>query len=103
VLFTAFLLLMVAIALGATDRVRWRWLVTAGSLTYPLYLIHYVAGTTLISRLRDTTDPRLLVALVITGFLVLSWLVHRFVERPVARLLKRGLDASFARLRSAEA
>ncbi|MFE7167240.1 acyltransferase family protein [Streptomyces sp. NPDC057616] len=102
-LFTAFLLLMVAIALGATDRIRWRWLVTAGSLTYPLYLIHYVAGTTLISRLRDTTDPRLLVALVIAGFLVLSWLVHRFVERPVARLLKRGLDTSFARLRNAEA
>ncbi|MGY6024829.1 acyltransferase family protein [Streptomyces spinosirectus] len=102
VLFTAFLLLMVAIALGATDRVRWKWLVTAGSLTYPLYLIHYVAGTTLISRLRGTTDPRLLVALVITGFLVLSWLVHRFVERPVARLLKRGLDASFARLRGTE-
>ncbi|MFG2790400.1 acyltransferase family protein [Streptomyces sp. NPDC048419] len=103
VLFTLFLLAMVAIALGATDRIRWKWLVTAGSLTYPLYLIHYVAGTTLISRLRDTTDPRLLVALVITGFLVLSWLVHRFVERPVARLLKRGLDTSFARLRSAEA
>jgi peptidoglycan/LPS O-acetylase OafA/YrhL len=103
VLFTLFLLAMVAIALGATDRIRWKWLVTAGSLTYPLYLIHYVAGTTLISRLRDTTDPRLLVALVITGFLVLSWLVHRFVEQPVARLLKRGLDTSFARLRSAEA
>jgi peptidoglycan/LPS O-acetylase OafA/YrhL len=33
--------------------------------------------------------------------MVLSWLVHRFVERPVARLLKRGLDTSFARLRNA--
>ncbi|WP_128802699.1 MULTISPECIES: acyltransferase [unclassified Streptomyces] len=102
-LFTVFLLALVAIALGATDRVRWRWLVTAGSLTYPLYLIHYVAGTTLINRLDGTMDPRLLVALVIAGFLALSWLVHRFVERPVARLLKRGLDASFARLRNAEA
>ncbi|WP_406443021.1 acyltransferase [Streptomyces sp. NBC_01613] len=103
VIFTVFLLAMVAIALGATDRVRWKWLVTAGSLTYPLYLIHYVAGTTLISRLRDTMDPRLLVALVIAAFLVLSRLVHRFVERPVARLLKRGLDTSFARLRNASA
>lgn len=103
VIFTVFLLAMVAIALGATDRVRWKWLVTAGSLTYPLYLIHYVAGTTLISRLRDTMDPRLLVALMIAAFLVLSRLVHRFVERPVARLLKRGLDTSFARLRNASA
>jgi len=101
VIYTVFLLAMVAIALGATDRVRWKWLVTAESLTYPLYLIQYVGGTTLIGQLRETMDPRLLVALVIGGFLVLSWFVHRVVERPVARVLKRGLDTSFARLRSA--
>jgi peptidoglycan/LPS O-acetylase OafA/YrhL len=96
-----FLLFMVAVALGHTDRIRWKWLVTAGALTYPLYLTHYLAGTTLINRLRDTMDPRLLVAVVIAGFLALSWLVHRYVERPAARLLKRGLDTSFARLRNA--
>ncbi|MFC7012675.1 acyltransferase family protein [Streptomyces viridiviolaceus] len=101
VIFTAFLLFMVAVALGYTDRIRWKWLVTAGALTYPLYLIHYVAGTTLINRLRDTMDARLLVAVIIAGFLVLSWLVHRCVERPVSRLLKGGLDTSFARLRNA--
>ncbi|MFG2458727.1 acyltransferase family protein [Streptomyces sp. NPDC048523] len=102
-IFTVFLLAMVAIALGATDRIRWRWLVTAGALTYPLYLTHYAAGTTVINRLRDTMEARLLVVCVIAGFLLLSWLVHRFVERPVARLLKRGLDTSFARLRNAGA
>ncbi|MEU1476887.1 acyltransferase [Streptomyces sp. NPDC005760] len=102
-IFTVFLLAMVAIALGATDRVRWKWLVTAGALTYPLYLMHYAAGTAVINRLRDTMDARLLVVSVIAGFMLLSWLVHRFVERPVARLLKRGLDTSFARLRNASA
>lgn len=100
-IYTAFLLFMVAVALGYTDRMRWKWLVTAGALTYPLYLTHYLAGTVLISRLRDTMDPRLLVAVVIAVFLVLSWLVHRCVERPAALLLKRGLDTSFARLRNA--
>jgi peptidoglycan/LPS O-acetylase OafA/YrhL len=103
VIFTAFLLTMAAIALGATDRLRWRWLVTAGSLTYPLYLLHYVAGTTAIARLQGTMDPRLLVVVVIAGFLLLSWAVHRFVEAPVARVLKRGLDRSFGRLRNAGA
>jgi len=102
-IFTVFLLAMVAIALGATDRIRWKWLVTAGALTYPLYLMHYAAGTAVINRLRDTMDARLLVVSVIAGFMLLSWLVHRFVERPVARLLKRGLDTSFARLRNARA
>ncbi|MFF0158747.1 acyltransferase family protein [Streptomyces sp. NPDC005263] len=102
-IFTVFLLAMVAIALGATDRIRWKWLVTAGALTYPLYLTHYAAGTTMISRLRDTMDPRLLVVVVLAGFLVLSWLVHRFVERPVAGMVKRGLETSFARMRNARA
>ncbi|MFD9326558.1 acyltransferase family protein [Streptomyces sp. NPDC060065] len=100
-IFTVFLLVMVGIALGMTDRIRWKWLVTAGTMTYPLYLMHYAAGTALINRLRDTMDARLLVVAVIAGFLVLSYLVHRFVERPVARLLKNGLDTSFARLRNA--
>ncbi|MFE2598480.1 acyltransferase family protein [Streptomyces sp. NPDC059396] len=100
-IFTAFLLIMVAIATGLTDRIRGKWLVTAGALTYPFYLIHYTAGTTLINRLRDTLDARLLVVTLIAGFLALSWLIHRFVERPVARILKRGLDKSFARLRGA--
>lgn len=102
-IFTVFLLVMVAVALGATDRVRWKWLVTAGALTYPLYLMHYAAGTAVINRLRDTMDARLLVVSVIAGFMLLSWLVHRFVERPAARLLKQGLDTSFARLRNASA
>jgi peptidoglycan/LPS O-acetylase OafA/YrhL len=88
---------MVAVALGWTDRVRRRWLVTAGSLTYPLYLTHYAAGTAMISRLRDDLDPRLLVAAVLAGFLVLSWAVHRLVERPLAGAVKRGLDGAFAR------
>ncbi len=100
-IFTVFLLAMVAISLGCTDRVRWKWLATAGALTYPFYLMHYLVGTTVINRLRDTVDPRLLVVSVIAGFLVLSWLVHKFVEAPLARLLKRGLDTSFARLRNA--
>jgi peptidoglycan/LPS O-acetylase OafA/YrhL len=100
-IFSAFLLVMVAIALGLTDRVRWKWLTTAGALTYPFYLMHYAAGTAVINRLRDTMDARLLIATVIAGFLVLSWLVHRLVERPLARALKSGLDTSFARLRNA--
>ncbi len=100
-IFTVFLLAMVAIALGATDRIRWKWLVTAGALTYPLYLMHYAAGTAVINRLHDTMDARLLVVVVLVGFMVLSWLVHRFVERPVAGVVKRGLETSFARVRDA--
>ncbi|BDD74187.1 MULTISPECIES: acyltransferase family protein [Streptomyces] len=99
---TVFLLFMVAVPLGYTDRIRWKWLVTAGAMTYPLYLVHCAAGTALIARLRDTMDARLPIAVLVTGFLLLSYLIHRFVERPLSRLLKRGLDTSFARLRNAD-
>ncbi|MFC4503028.1 MULTISPECIES: acyltransferase family protein [Streptomyces] len=98
-IFTVFLAVMIAVALGYTDRIQWRWLVTAGSLTYPLYLMHYAAGTAVINRLHDTMDPRLLLATVLTGFLLLSWAVYRFVERPLAGAVKRGLDGAFTRLR----
>ncbi|MFI9563759.1 acyltransferase family protein [Streptomyces rishiriensis] len=98
--FTVFLMVMVAVASGRTDRLRWRWLATAGSLTYPLYLMHYAAGTALISRLRDGMDARLLTGLVTAGFLALSWAVHRFVERPLAGVVKRGLEGAFARPRA---
>jgi len=98
-IFTVFLLVMVAITLGKLDRVRGKWLVTAGAMTYPLYLMHYAAGTTVISRLRDEMDARLVIVVVLAGFLVLSWAVHRGVERPLAGVVKRGLDAAFLRVK----
>ncbi|MFJ4921301.1 acyltransferase family protein [Streptomyces sp. NPDC088725] len=98
VLYTVFLLLMAAIALGFADRIRWKWLATAGSLTYPFYLVHYSAGATAIHYLHDKVDARLLVAGLIAAALVLSWLIHRFVERPLSGFLKKGLTGVFSRL-----
>ncbi|WP_323183278.1 hypothetical protein [Streptomyces sp. NBC_00038] len=97
-LYTLFLLLMVGIALGLTDRIQWKWLTTAGSLTYPFYLLHYGIGTTLIHHLHAQIDARLLVPAIITAMLTLSRLVHRFVEVPLSRKLKQGLTRAFSRL-----
>ncbi|MFD4527409.1 acyltransferase family protein [Streptomyces sp. NPDC058470] len=98
ILYTLFLLLMVGIALGLTDRIQWKWLATAGSLSYPFYLLHYAIGTTLIHYLHQDIDARLLVPALIIAMLALSWLVHRFVEVPLARKLKQGLTSAFSRL-----
>ncbi|WP_405925767.1 acyltransferase family protein [Streptomyces sp. NBC_00035] len=98
ILYTLFLLLMLGIALGLTDRIQWKWLTTAGSLTYPFYLLHYGIGTTLIHHLHDRIDARLLVPAVIIAMLTLSRLVHRFVEVPLSRKLKQGLTRAFSRL-----
>ncbi|HEY5833039.1 acyltransferase family protein [Streptomyces sp.] len=97
-IYTLFLAFMAAVALGFTDRVQWKWLVTAGSLTYPFYLLHYAAGTTAIHYLHDRVDARLLIAGLIAASLLLSYFVHRFFERPVSRFLKRGLTKAFDQL-----
>jgi peptidoglycan/LPS O-acetylase OafA/YrhL len=103
VLYTAFLALMVAIALGILPRLtrmRGRWLTVAGSMSYPFYLIHYAMGLTAIYYFHDDMDPRLLVASLIAAGLLTSWLIHRLVERPTARIMKRHLNEAIDRVRT---
>ncbi|MGW1374647.1 acyltransferase family protein [Streptomyces sp. NPDC002446] len=85
-----------AIALGACDRIQWKWLTTAGALTYPLYLIHMTIGMTLIHQYRDVIPAPALVASVTVLMLALAWCIHRLVERPLGKwlrtALRRGID-----------
>ncbi|WEB42895.1 acyltransferase [Streptomyces yunnanensis] len=85
-----------AIALGAFDRIQWKWLTTAGALTYPLYVIHMNIGMTLIHHYRNRIPAPVLVASVVALMLVAAWLIHRFVERPLGTWLRttmrRGID-----------
>ncbi|WP_078972263.1 acyltransferase family protein [Streptomyces sp. WM6368] len=93
--------LMAAIALGALDGVRWRWLPHAGALTYPLYLVHMMAGLTLIHHFRRDVPPVPLVIGVTAAMLLLAWLIHRLVERPLGRLLRDRLRRGMQEIRSA--
>ncbi|MGW5940525.1 acyltransferase family protein [Streptomyces celluloflavus] len=95
VIITAFALVG-AIALGACDRIRWKWLTTAGALTYPLYLIHLNIGMTLIHHFRNRIPAPVLVASVTALMLLTAWLIHRLIERPLGKWLRdtmrRGID-----------
>ncbi|CAM5268184.1 acyltransferase family protein [Streptomyces avidinii] len=93
--------LMAALALGALDGVQWRWLPHAGAITYPLYLIHMMAGLTLIHRFRRDVAPVPLVLGVTATMLLLAWLIHRLVERPLGRLLRDRLRRGVQDIRSA--
>ncbi|MGW6874827.1 acyltransferase family protein [Streptomyces xanthophaeus] len=94
-------LVMGAIALGAFDRVQWSWLPHVGALTYPFYLIHMMAGLTLIHRFRNDMAPVPLLLGVTTLMLVLAWGIHRFVERPLGRVLRDQLRRGMRDIRSA--
>ncbi|GJF20041.1 acyltransferase family protein [Streptomyces sp. HO565] len=91
---TVFFLLIAVIALGWTSRIRWRGLTVAGTLTFPLYLLHDVIGMTIAHHFGDRVDPWLLVGATVAGLILLSYFVQRFVERPIALAMRRLLSSA---------
>ena len=91
---TLFFASIAVIALGWTRWIRWRVLTTAGTLTFPLYLLHDVTGMTFAHYYGDRMDPRLLVAVSVTALVALSYLVHRFAEQPIALAMRRSLKTA---------
>lgn len=96
-------LLVLAAALGWFNWIKWRWLTVVSSLTYPLYLLHQEIGTTMICRLRQSLQPYTVLAIVVPTVLLLAYLVHRLAERPLSRLMKKGLDSAFASVTTVDA
>jgi peptidoglycan/LPS O-acetylase OafA/YrhL len=84
---------MILLALGRLNRLRWSGLTVLGTTTYPLYLLHYVIGFTAIHYLypRLGIPPAVLLVLVLIALTGLAWLVHRLIERPIAPRLKAAL------------
>ncbi|MFJ6214548.1 acyltransferase family protein [Streptomyces sp. NPDC092296] len=99
-LITAFFLIMAAVSLGWFKRINWRWLPTAGALTYPLYLLHEYIGWELIRSLRGHAPPLALAGIAAAAMLVAAWLVNRLLERPLSKVLRRSLKHSFERIRA---
>jgi peptidoglycan/LPS O-acetylase OafA/YrhL len=103
VLVTLAFLAVLVVALGWTDRIRWRWLTVAGALTYPLYLLHQRIGYVIMRRTYEAgLDIPIWAILVGTAvfMLLLAYAVHRIVERPLSRLLRDALRRSLADIRA---
>ena len=92
--------LVYVIARGHLSWVSWRWVSYAGALTYPFYLLHDHIGFVVIHWLYQRVHLSAYVVLPVTlaSMLVLAWLVHRLVERPLARWLKSRLVAGASTL-----
>ncbi|MEV6597821.1 acyltransferase [Actinoplanes sp. NPDC051346] len=95
---------LLLIALGYTDRLNWRWLTLAGALTFPFYLLHRRVGYVLIQYGHDYTGlpAGALVVGAVAILLVASWLVYRFVERPLGPRLRDAVRRGIAAAREAE-
>lgn len=65
------------------SHIDWKWLTTLGALTYPLYLIHQHWGWWFVSLVRGSMPPLLAVVCAMGISLALSWLIYRYVEKPI--------------------
>jgi peptidoglycan/LPS O-acetylase OafA/YrhL len=94
VLLTGFLALLAMFAFGPLQRLQWRWMVVAGTLTYPFYLVHLTLGLALGDLLANRVPalgPWGILGTTMVSMLLLSWLIHRCVEKPLGRAMRRGL------------
>lgn len=73
---------------------------TAGALTYPLYIIHQNVGYVVFRRLGEDINKYVLLILLTGSMLVLSWLIHTFVEKRLSKLLKRLLHRALPEKKS---
>jgi peptidoglycan/LPS O-acetylase OafA/YrhL len=101
VALAVFYLLIAGIALGWFPAVRWSWLTVAGAVTYPLYLLHEEIGWTVFHHFVHRANPLALVIGTAAAMVVIAWLVHRLVERPASRALRKVLLQAVAKLRAA--
>lgn len=88
---SAFYLVFALIALRRTGFIgRRRWL-TAGAITYPLYLLHENIGFMIFGHAYPALNPHVLLGGTIVLMLLAAYGVNRLVERPLAPLMKRAL------------
>lgn len=64
---------------------------TLGGLTYPLYLIHNVAGKTLIKYFSNVAPEWIIIFIVTILMLLISYLIHVVIEKKFATPLKKTL------------
>lgn len=110
VLLTGFLALLMLATLGPLARLQWRWLVTAGALTYPFYLVHQSIGVPMGKELTahiSWLGPYPTVLVTLLAMLALARLMHSYVENPFGRIMRRhlahGLNPPKAAAEAAEA
>lgn len=95
-IFTAFIVVLLAATVGPLSKAAWPWITVAGALTYPLYLLHEELGWGIISSFPQELPRYLVLVIAIVIVLAIAWLINRFVERPLAPLLRRAVARSLA-------
>lgn len=100
-LMTLIYVLIGAVALHWTERIRWRWLKPAGAMTYPLYLLHIGLGFPLMYVLSHGpmhhVSVWIILLLTMATMLTIAYIVQRWIEKPIAKRLNVALKNVLAK------
>jgi peptidoglycan/LPS O-acetylase OafA/YrhL len=83
--------LVALVTLTRLNAVSAGWMVVAGALTYPVYLVHENLGWFVIHLVRDSVSPWVAVGLATVTALVAAALLHHLVEKPFGGRLRRAV------------
>jgi peptidoglycan/LPS O-acetylase OafA/YrhL len=70
--------------------------ITLGALTYPLYLIHNMAGRAIIDQYSNIIPEKIMIIIVIILMVLVSWILHLVIEKPLATPMKNYLLSIFS-------
>jgi len=73
------------------DYIKSKYIVLIGALTYPLYLIHNVIGEIIFTHFAQGTNQYVLLMLVVTLMLIISFGISYFIEPKISKRMKSKL------------
>ena len=90
-LITGFYLFMFLVSIEKLPFLNKRIFLTLGVLTYPLYLIHQFFGYIILNNLGKYVNKWVLLILVITLMLFMSYLINKYLEKPMGSYIRNSL------------
>jgi len=97
---TLIFIVMILVATGRLNWLRWRGLTVLGALTYPLYLTHSQIALPVLDNAYPGMNRWAALSLVTGASLLAAYAVYRLVERPGQKWFKDQLRKSLAPLRT---
>ncbi len=91
VLITLFFALMLIISIGKLQILNKKIFLKFGILTYPLYLIHQNIGFIMINNFNSFINKWVLLILIITFMLLLSFIINKYIEKPLGIYIRNKL------------
>ena len=92
----SFYFIFLLLVLGKIKAQKNKLFLILGGMTYPLYLIHGVAGKAIIDKYKIHLNESILVLLTIIAMLTISFGIHYYFERKIATRLKKYLLSIFS-------